>query len=519
MFWNRKQEEQMKQAEYDLLTDAIERLEKGDMTSLPSVYCAFALKDPCLVNRSGRAIWTLLKDNTTQMMIRLSERFRQYTSLEWRIDWKDIRMEEIKAWFETEEDYKYALIIGSFHPNGYFREQCIREMAEYPKTLPYLILRMNDWVGNIRTAAVEIAANKLDTCSLEEIFQALPALMKVKQSERRENQDLLFIEEQINREIEKKIKDTPVYLILNYEFHVRKSIYRILFSRQMIEIEKADFLLAREKHSFCQTIIISGILKNYGCSPEQIDRYLQHKSAYVRRKALEQKYEIIKDVWAGLPEFLLDKNRWIREFTVFILERHSDFDISGFYAAHLTDEKPETAITGIGETGQKDHVELIRPFLTHPSESVVRAAIEALGKMLKYKGEDLYWSYLFDKRASVSKAAFQAIRNSGIHYGADQLYESWVNCEAAHVKQYLIRLFVQGNSWSSLPYLILLYQDQETIGFQARILAALRCRSLYAGITKEQGELIRKILDEFGDSLPGKLADEIRFDLKFVVKG
>lgn len=519
MFWNYLNNQKKENCYEVSLLHAIEHLEEGDVSFLPAAYCVFAFPDSHLTARSGRAIRTLLASYTIQQMIRLSERFRQYTSLEWSIDWQKVRIKDRKDQFESEEDYKYALIVGSFHPNGYFREQCVCELAGYPETLTYLVLRMNDWVADIRIRAVETIKNRLDQCSLEEIYPAFQALEKVKGSKRREDRDLVSIEERMRKRMEQDMGGTPVYLILKHDFSVRKSVYRYLFSGKILEREKAEYLLAKEKHSFCQSVIISGILAYYDCSQEQIDGYLLHKSACVRRKAMEKKYELLKDAWPGLSELLLDKNRGIRELAVFILEHHRGFDVPGFYISHLKDEKPEIAIIGLSESGSREMAEQIRPFLTHGSEAVVRAAVRALGKLMEEEGEELYWKYLFDDRISVSKAAYRAIHSSRIHYGADKLYESFCSCDSAHVKRYLFGLILQENSWSCLPYLILMYQEPDMEEVRSRILAAMRCRSVYTVIAKEQGQRIEKLLEEFGNKLPGHLEEEIRFDLKFVVKG
>ena len=60
----------------------------------------------------------------------------------------DIRQK--KDWFRSDRDYFWILALGSFHPNGYYRQACLEEMAGYPGALPFLVLRLNDWVGEVR---------------------------------------------------------------------------------------------------------------------------------------------------------------------------------------------------------------------------------------------------------------------------------------------------------------------------------------------------------------------------------
>lgn len=67
---------------------------KMDMSSLSQVYCAVATEDRKLVQSGGRAIGMVMKHMTMKQVIRLSEHFRQYTSMEWSIDWKELDIRE-----------------------------------------------------------------------------------------------------------------------------------------------------------------------------------------------------------------------------------------------------------------------------------------------------------------------------------------------------------------------------------------------------------------------------------------
>lgn len=102
------------------LAEAEERLEEKDESFLHNAYRVIASGDPELVMRGGQAVGRLLKDYNMQKLIRLSETFRQCTSMEWFLDWSDVQPGKIKKWFISEDDYRYVLILGTFHPTGIF---------------------------------------------------------------------------------------------------------------------------------------------------------------------------------------------------------------------------------------------------------------------------------------------------------------------------------------------------------------------------------------------------------------
>lgn len=146
-------------------------------------------------------------------------------------------------------------------------------------------------------------------------------------------------------------------------------------------------LMEREKNCFLKTLLLNGILKNYTLSLERLDFYMENKSTAVRKKAVMQKYNMLQSAWDGLEKLLLDKTYSIREFGAFIYRRHSDFDMIKFYISRLGTEHTEQAILGIGENGTVREADYIYPYLKHTESRFVKAALQALSRLLKDKGE------------------------------------------------------------------------------------------------------------------------------------
>lgn len=500
----------------ELAGHAIKKLNEGDSTYLFQVYSVFAFNNDLLIKQSGMAIGSLLKSYTMTQMIRLNQLFRQNTSIEWFIDWQYVDLKHIKNQFDSESDYIYALILGTFHPNGYFRERCICNLAGFKDTLPYLVLRMNDWVKSVRLQAWSLVSVTLENCLLTEIFLATQALEIVRRSERRENEYLFDAEIIIEKRIERDLKTISINDILSYEFQVRAGIFRILFSKKILPIETAEYLLKNEKHSFCQMIIITGILKYYECALSQIDEYLRYDSTIIRRKALEYKYEVVRDTWLGLEEMLLDKNYGIRQFVSFILNKYSQCSIPEFYINHLDMENPMAAILGLGESGNKNMSECLQPFLEAEDERIVRSAVIAIGKLQGVEGDELYWSYLFYGSHTVAKACYKIICSHGICYGSKWLYEAYCESTVWYERRYLLLLLLRSRTWDRLPYLMYLYGEGSTEMMPEQILAGMCGRNLCAYITIEQKELIKDALIAYEKILPEKLVAGIRFDFQFL---
>lgn len=505
-------------AEHLSISEAIAEVERGNISYLPSAFYGFSSSDKHMVKRAGQAVGKILAGYSISGITGLLNKLRHQTSMEWYIRWENVDLKLKKGWFETEEDYRWTLIAGVFHPNGYFREKCLCELALYENSLPYLILRMNDWVPAVRRTAGRLSGERARICPLPELFLASPAVLRVKWSERRRLSELNTIEEIIKERLQREMWNIDPDTVKKYEFSVRKSLYSLLFSRKLLEKSQADFLLSQEKSSFCQQIIITGILKHYHCSMEEVEAYLLHKNFCVRKRAMEYKYQLLKTAWPGLEKQLLDKNHGIRQLAGFILRNNTDLDILAFYEAHLSDENPATAIEGIGETGGKEQARLLLPFLTSPREKLVKLALLSYGRLAGSDGEELYWSFLTDGRCSLAKAAYECIRYNKIRYGPRRLYDRIKESTDLCLKKHLVLLILAEDSWKRLPYLMNFYQDPDFHELRWKLAGAMKNRNVYTVLNKTDAEQIEQALKTCEGNLPNGLADSVRFDLKYVLK-
>ena len=70
----------------EIMEGEIEKLEKGDLGRLRSVYGVFATQDDQLIQRAGEAVRQKLSPMTDLQLLGLCRRFGSYTLLEWSIN-------------------------------------------------------------------------------------------------------------------------------------------------------------------------------------------------------------------------------------------------------------------------------------------------------------------------------------------------------------------------------------------------------------------------------------------------
>ena len=493
----------------------IEKLETGDLTGLRVVYSAFASDEAGLIKRAGAAVVGALEGLRRSQLLRLCERFRDFTSLEWTIDWAEVSLDSTKKEL-PEEAFRYVLILGSFHPNGYFREKCLNEMAEHDGMLFWMFFRVNDWVWHIRVRACELLEVYLRNVGAAELFDAIPAFERLQDCRRRTEHQMRKLWEQIEERMFSALEEVDISQIPNMEPAVRKSLYRVMIQAGCLTYLEMDAILDREKIPYLKRILLRGIFTQPDCTPVWAERYLTDSSAVVRRMAVEYRYEHLKTYWQGLEEMLLDSSRGVRRTASYIIERNSSLDIREYYLGHLGDDKPEYAIMGLGEFSRHGNVLELMKCLKRPEKKILKYTLLALGCQEDFSDEELLWHYLLDERNDISKAAYVSICKKNFYPGAERIYEAYMEAEKEHHKRYLLNLLLRESSWRRLPCLIRIYRRDMPENTGYKVLSGIRHRFMYVKISKSQCEDILLALKENGGELPEGMEEKILYDMKFV---
>lgn len=500
----------------------IAELEKGHENRLAALYCALLSRDAASADMAAGAIHTYMESLDAPRLIRLSRQFREYTSMEWSIDWKHISLSDIRTSVSDWNAYLNILRLGTFHPNGYFREKCMWALEDDEASLPFIALRLNDWVKPVRDGAYRILSEKLGDAKTDTAIEMLPFISQTKKGERYTHRQLQDIERRLSEKILLHLDEISQDRIRDYLPATKRFLYQILIRPDVLSKDAVERLLQREKNGNEKAFVISLILKHYVCSDEELELYVRSKSPIVRKRALEVKYERLGGAWEGLEEHLLDKARGIRSDVCYILRRHTDFDILSYYKSRLHTPDEAVAILGIGENGTEKDASLLTEYLYAAPEKLVKYAMKALSSLGATGLDAVYWNYLNDTNVTFSKAAYEAVCKSEIHFGAQKLYDALQGCQNCHTWKYLLHLLVKEPSWERLPYLLLLYKPDSTLmapedkKTQMTVRRALSFRSVYAKVTEKQAAFIRDIMDMPQLKIPEGLKKAIRFDLEHI---
>lgn len=127
----------------------------------------------------GKSVYQFLEHKNIHSICKVGKKFKDRTSLCWQYNWKEVDIKQYEKYFSNKEYYVAILILGIFHPNGYFREKCLLELEHFSNTTAYILLCMNDHVIQIRTKAYQLALERVPTCDLKELLDIASSIQKL----------------------------------------------------------------------------------------------------------------------------------------------------------------------------------------------------------------------------------------------------------------------------------------------------------------------------------------------------
>jgi len=510
---------------------------KGNRQYLGILQSVFACADEKELQRQVASLdEEILSSMSIRELIWLSENFRNmqwnflyeygyeyaYHTAFWNTDFRRERFMHL-----SDGQYDAVIKLGTFMADGYGRQECMERLGSTQGALPFLILRMNDWVEPIQESAFILAKERLNACSLHELLCALPILEKIESARRRDADRLHLLKDQMGGVLgqrfgEVKQEELCAVFGAGSDSFVRNASCRFVNQNPVLEQEQMEHLLSLEKAAYGKRLLIQGIFRYYGCDSKKLDSYLASKSAVVRYQALCYCFETLQDAWEGLEKMLMDPSKRIREYAAYILVKHRKMDITAFYLHALQRQVSGTALLGIGENGTKQELAVVIPFLENADERIRKAAFIAYGRLAMESGDEMYWHYLSQRGQQnmvMARQAYRFICKYRISYHVPDLYRGFLQNRGSAQGECFLKLLLRAPSWQRLVYLLQLYCDTGlSDAWRCIILEKMGHRNPYAVISRQQAQEICSILEQYGQQIPQSVIDAIRFDLRYVTR-
>jgi hypothetical protein len=312
-----------------------------------------------------------------------------------------------------------VIAVATCHQSGFVREQAVRILAanEEAFVLPFLLLRLNDWVPQVRLAAMAAVQDRLTLAQAGAWVRALGVVHRVSGGQRA---DHLWLGRAVTRLLQSESARPAIEEGLRCgTLPVRRACIRIALATE--NPEPLLRLVVRDGDPWVSFQAALGLCERlHGGELTELLGVLRRGNARCRALALEVTCrEFPNEREPALRAGLLDETLWVRE-----VARHhwskSEGDPTGipaFYRAELQAGNPatlEAALRGLGETGTEADVAHFLPHASSPRARLREAAILGIGRCGGASRGELLARALRDPSLRVAKAAH---RHAVVHLG------------------------------------------------------------------------------------------------------
>ncbi|MDQ7827321.1 MAG: hypothetical protein RDV48_31295 [Candidatus Eremiobacteraeota bacterium] len=412
--------------------------------------------------------------------------------------------------------------LGTFDRSGYIREAALKELACMwgGRQLPFLILRLNDWVPEIRELAAGILEKRLDGDYAVHWVACLPLVLSLREC-RRDNHSS-FVEGVISLVTGPEHVRLLLEALSSASRETRRFAYHVALQHLPDSMVTLIGRALREKDVIIKKS--AALIARHHASEEPFRRLLgtmvRDRSALVRREALLAFRETGDPGLQGHAEkALFDNDSAMRRIAREIVSgMGGEPDIAGFYREALgtvVTPRLTVALLGLGETGKESDATIALPYARGNQAPVRKAALTALGSLAPSAHFELFLGALSDENPGVSAAARKILARLPGRLEGDLLCGMFTRSEAPHVKWNILLLFRAMPKWESLPSLLLIYARSEG-ELEKKSLALLkrwltRFNRNQAKPLPSQAEKGRLALKEAQRKLEKPLARELEF--------
>lgn len=418
--------------------------------------------NPHEVLAGARAVSALLQQTGAEDLIWLDEWMRGSWAFgsQYQEEWRSLTPRELARWVGPGEPGIALLKLSSFHGNGFVREEAVRRLSliEDGSELPYLLLRLNDWVGQVRQAAHSAVAARITPSYISHFVANLALVVRLARGQRADLSGLL---DQIDLLLARA--DAVPALVQGMRSRskeVRRAAFRHLISSDGYDLERRLRIALTVEDPIIRLRAAMAAVERLGATqlPALLDMLSNDPAAPVRLEALVAWVNRFPEQ-AGerLMGALLDRSAAVRAQARYYIRHRDGLDFALFYQSELTAAQPGRlviALSGLVETGGRAKADQIAPFLTHPSAQVRRTAIRGVMSLSgdQYTGPVL--DRVFDQSTSVSRQAALFLQPHAGSIGATTLWALFEVAPAAHVKRQLLLLLSRLPKWESITYLV-----------------------------------------------------------------
>jgi len=383
--------------------------------------------------------------------------------------------------------------------------------------LPFLILRVNDWVGNVREAAYDAIRARLKPDYARSFIRNLALVSRLGQAGRSDPRPLV---EAIYQLLQSRECRTALLESLESDDRfIRRACFKLALNINEEDLPEIVKKALAQEDTVVRVWAAQKVSSAFtGATLEQFVKQMKHdKFTTVRREAL--RILVRQNSPALLIELraaLLDTHASMREEARYHLRKLDTTDVAAFYRDQFLERVDlYSVISGLGETGAASDDRFIVPYTTHPASKIRGAAIQALARLNRNAHVGLFIEALNDQVPHVSRQALNALVDKASTINGERIWELFRSTTHEHVKRNALSLIEKLGKWDSIYYLLRAVRDSdEAIADKSKL--GIECwlgrfNRNFSSPSAEQLARFGIALEEDGHLLDDQTVEQLRF--------
>ncbi len=439
-------------------------------------------------------------------------------------DWRRLKPSDVRQFCQLPSPAATVGLI-SFHGSGFVREAAVNVLANLfdGSELPFLLLRVNDWVGTVRESAAVAVLHRIRPDYARHFFRNLWLVDRLKTCGRGQHATLVGSMLALLREPEaagllrEGLASSDRWLRRqSYQLAIESKSHESLTILKQVLSDKEPILRLWAARSILASLVedeLRRLLPGLLC-----DRFMP-----VRCEALSiLARRLPGDAPPILLQALLDTHASMRAAAVyFIRQTDPSFDFAPTYRRGLgndSDKIKRASLMGLGETGQAADGSLVLPYLKNPSVALRKSAIRALAALDGSRYAVQFFDGVADDHPGVSREATKALISKCRPADTDLAWRLFQTDSRQYVRKASLSIITSAPVWTRGWFIIHALGDRDAV--LAEMASGLlrdwleQTRSMPIGPSKEELSLLKAAATDQSPHLSQPQINELNFCLR-----
>lgn len=452
-------------------------------------------------------------------LVQLDREMRYYCGWHGCPEWHRFRKQDVDDLPIPETTHASVLGLVSFHWNGHVRERAVQllDAVEDGSEIPFLLIRLNDWVDAVRETARLAVERRLCGDAFDPFFSNIAFVVRLLEQKRVDHGPL--VQTVVQGLVKPEHQGALTGMVQSNNRNVRRPVFHAAMQLpgphrlRLVSVctESPDPVIRLSCVRLAPSIFTLEGLAAF------LRRLEDDPFMPVRREVLRARVKSVpEESESAVHAALFDRSPAIREEARYHLLRRGQQDFADMYRNAIRNGfRLDRAIAGIGDTGDVADTERVCPFLQSSLISLRVAAITAIGRL----GADIHVEPLFerltDESPRVVRAAANALKGCAAAIGKERLWKLFCTHHTAHVRMAALRLLDGLGSWDKLPYMIQAAADSDMrIAERAMSSASRVCTRVFTRPSVQQQIAIEECMRVMTGRLPASFDARLRNWLK-----